>query len=178
MFKAVKGYEGIYEVNELGQVRSIDRMVEHKDGRVRKYKGKELKLAMDRARYAVVYLSKNGVVKTCKVHRLVADAFVSNPDNLPEVHHKNHVRNDNRVCNLQWVTRAEQTDDHRRAATSKASSTRVRVVGHDIDRIYDSALAVQRELGISNSYVSLVANGKYEQAKGYRIYFVDKEIEA
>lgn len=167
MYKAIKGYEGFYETNELGQVRSIDRVVECKDGSVRKYKSRELKPGMDKHGYTLVRLTKNGVAKTCTVHRLVAEAFIPNPKKLPEVHHKNHDRTDNRAKNLQWVTKAEQMDEHLRAALG----TKLRVVGHGIDKTYNSAMAVQRELGISQPYVSMVANGIHKQAKGYRIFF-------
>lgn len=169
MYKAIKGYECIYEVNELGRVRSVDRTVKCKGGSIRKYKGRDLKPSMDQGGYAVVILSKNGIHKMAKVHRLVAEAFLPNPDNLPQVHHVNHDRTDSRVHNLKWVTSAEQIDDHWRAARG----TRLRVVGHGIDKIFISAIAVKRELGIDNSYAMEVAKGIREQAKGYKIYFAD-----
>ena len=173
MYKAIKGYEGIYKINELGQVRSIDRIVEYKNGSIREYKGKELKPRVYKSGYAIVTLNKNGVAKTCSVHRLVAETFLPNPDNLTEVHHLNHDRNDNRAENLQWVTRAEQIDDHLKAALG----TSLRVVGHGIDKIFISSRAVKQELGIDNSAALKVAKGMYKQIKGYRIYFVDQETE-
>ena len=173
MYKAIKGYEGFYEVNELGQIRSIDRIVKYKNGIIRKHDGKELKPLIDTGGYAMVRLNKNGIAKMRKVHRLVAEAFLPNPDNLPQVHHKNHNTKDNRACNLQWVTSAEQIDDH----WIMAQGTRLRVVGHGIDKIFISAKAVQRELGIADTYVLNTAKGKYKQAKGYRIYFADQETE-
>ena len=169
MFKAIKNYEGIYEINELGEVRSVDRVVECKDGSVRRRKGKVLKPRMTQKGYAMVGLNKNGIVKKRYVHRLVAETFLPNPENLPEVHHKNHDPKDNRAENLAWVTRAEQRDEHWRAARG----TRVRVVGNGIDKTFISAMAVQRELGINQSYVLQTAKGKSERAKGYQIYFVD-----
>ena len=173
MYKSINGYEGIYEINELGKIRSVDRIVECKDGSIRKYKGKELKLLMDQGGYVMVGLHKNGIIKMMRVHRLVAETFLQNPDNLPEVHHKNHDKKDNRARNLAWVTRDEQRDDHWTKAQSKAQGTRLRVVGHGIDKIFISAHEVERELGISSPYVSMVANGIRKQAKGYRIYFAD-----
>ena len=170
MYKSIKGFEGFYEISESGKVRSVDREVEYKGGSARKRKGKELKPAMDRGGYATVPLSKNGIIKKMKVHRLVAEAFVPNPDSLPEIHHKNHVRNDNRAENLKWVSKAEQHDDQWRAARG----VRLRVVGHGIDEIFISAMAVQRELGIDQSNALQVAKGKRKQAKGYKIYFAGK----
>ena len=173
MYKSINGYEGIYEINELGKIRSVDRIVECKDGSIREYKGKELKLLMDKGGYVMVGLHKNGIIKMMRVHRLVAETFLQNPDHLPEVHHKNHDKKDNRARNLAWVTRDEQRDDHWIKAQSKAQGTRLRVVGHGIDKIFISAHEVERELGISSPYVSMVANGIRKQAKGYRIYFAD-----
>lgn len=174
MYKAIKGYEGIYEVNEFGKVRSVDRIVECKDGSIKKYNGKELKLQMNVYGYTFVRLYKNGINKMMKVHRLVAETFLPNPDNLPQVHHINHDRKDNRSCNLKWVTSAEQRDEHWR----EARGAKIRVVGHGIDKIFITAMAVHRELGISYTYVLDTAKGKFEQAKGYKIYFADQETEA
>ena len=173
MYKSIKGYEGIYEVNELGRIRSVDRTVEFKDGSIRKYKGKELKPYMNKDGYAMVQLHKNGITKTYLVHRLVAETFLPKPDNLPEIHHLNHDRKDNRARNLQWVTRSEQMDEHWRAA----KGTRLRVVGNGIDKIYNSSYEVERELGINQSNALLVAKGIRKQANGYKIYFADQEIE-
>ena len=173
MYKAIKGYEGFYEVNELGKIRSVDRIVKFKDGSVRKYKGKELKPSMDQSGYAIVHLNKNGIAKTCNVHRLVAETFVPNPNNLSQVHHLNHERKDNRAQNLAWVTISEQRDDHWRAARG----TSLRVVGNGIDKIFISAHEVKRELGVSNSNALQVAKGMRKQANGYKIYFADQEIE-
>ena len=183
MFKAIKGYEGFYEINELGQIRSVDRVIELRNGGTRKRKGKELKLQKNQYGCATILLSKNGVAKTFQVHRLVANAFVPNPDNLSEVHHINHDKKDNRACNLKWATgaknlkwttRAEQKVERWKSAMSKArKKTKLRVVGHGIDKVFISSMEVQRKLGINQSYALQVAKGKHKQAKGYKIYFAE-----
>lgn len=177
MYKSIKGYEGIYEVNELGKVRSVDRIVKLQNGGTRKRKGKELKPSMNEHGYAMVGLHKNGILKMMTVHRLVAEAFLPNPDNLPEVHHLNHDKKDNRARNMQWVSKAEQRDEHWTKAQSKAKGTRLRVVGNGIDKIFISAQEVERELGVSNSNALLVAKGIRKQANGYKIYFANQETE-
>ena len=175
MYKAINGYECIYEVNELGKIRSIDRELKSKNGSIRKYKGKELNPAMTNQGYFIVQLNKNGIYKTHSVHRLVAEAFLPNPDNLPQIHHINHERKDNRACNLQWVSKAEQRDEHWTKAQSKAKGIRLRVVGHGIDKIYNSAHEVERELGVDRNCARKVARGIYKKSKGYKIYFADQE---
>lgn len=171
MYKSIKGYEGYYEVNELGEVRSVDRKVKCKNGKIVNYKGKELKLSMNECGYLTVGLNKNGIYKMMKVHRLVADAFLPNHDNLPEVHHLNHDTKDNRACNLKWVSKSEQFDDHWRAARG----TKLRVVGHGIDKIFISSMEVERVLGVNHTNALRVAKGKFKQMKGYKIYFADYE---
>lgn len=173
MYKAIKGYEGIYEINEFGQVRSVDRIVKLKDGGIRKRQGKELKLFTNELGYSIIRLQKNGIAKTYIVHRLVAEAFLPNPNNLPEIHHLNHDRKDNRIQNLMWVSRSGQRDEHWRATQSKIKGTRLRVIGDGIDKIYNSAREVERELGIDRTSVMKVAKGIYKQTKGYKVYIAD-----
>ena len=97
IWKDIEGYEGKYQVNQIGQVRSLNY---HMTG-----KTKRLKPVTNTFGYLQVHLSKNGKCKYYVVHRLVAQAFIPNPDNLPEVNHINEVKTDNRVSNLEWCTR-------------------------------------------------------------------------
>ena len=176
MYKAIKGYEGVYEINEFGQIRSVNRNVYYQDGRVRKYKGKNLKLMTDKDGYFIIGLHKNGVSKTWRVHRLVADTFLKNPDNLPEIHHINHNIKDNTLQNLMWVSEAGQIDEHWRKTQSKIRGTKLRVIGNGIDEIYNSSREVERELGLENTSVMKVAKGIYKQIKGYKVYFEDASV--
>jgi len=103
-WKQIPGYPG-YEASTEGQIRSIDR----KDTAGRNRKGKVLKPATKADGYLMVGLRKDGQTIGCNVSRLVAQAFLPNPKNKPEVRHINNVRADNEVVNLQWVTKAENT---------------------------------------------------------------------
>ncbi len=108
-WKPVVGYEGIYSVSNLGRVRSEDRIIEEHNGRQRINKGRVLKpFGTGKCRaYLAVDLRKNGKRKTTKVHRLVAIAFISNPDDCPQVNHLNGDKSNNTVSNLEWTTNLE-----------------------------------------------------------------------
>lgn len=103
-WKPVLGYEGLYEVSNCGRVRSLDTYRKGRNGSIIFCKGKILKPFKNTQGYLKVVLCKNGKVKTFRVHRLVAEAFISNPDNLPCVNHKDENKQNNVVSNLEWCS--------------------------------------------------------------------------
>ena len=98
IWRDIAGYEGIYQVSNMGRVKSFYGIGENL-----------LTPSSNKSGYMYVVLTKDGVRKSCKVHTLVARAFISNPENKPVVHHKDSNRSNNRVENLQWVTHQENT---------------------------------------------------------------------
>ena len=106
IWKAVVGYEGIYEVSSLGRVRSLDKI---KIGSRfnSNIKGKILSLRVVNHGYRALILQNNNIKKNVPVHRIVAKAFIPNPEGKKEVNHINLIKDDNRVENLEWCTRSE-----------------------------------------------------------------------
>lgn len=111
IWKPIKGYEGLYEVSNLGRVRSLDREIIYKNGAKHIHKGKILKLQYDRYGYLYITLNNKCDTKKCTVHRLVAEAFIPNVDNKPCIDHINTIKDDNRVENLRWVTYKENMNN-------------------------------------------------------------------
>lgn len=106
----IEGYEGMYQVSSLGRVRSLDRVVEvHTEQGIeeRAYKGRILAQRDDKDGYKRVTLSNEGKHTTCQVHRLVAKAFIPNPEGKSEVNHKDMDKQNNELFNLEWNTRQE-----------------------------------------------------------------------
>lgn len=181
VWKAIPGYEGFYEVSNTGKVRSIYR-----------YK-RVLKPMIGRAGYERVDLFKNKDRKQFSVHRLVAMAFIENPEGKPMVNHKDESRRNNYADNLEWVTHIENcrygTAIQRRCANTKyrarkidrtnqikATSKPVMQFAKDgsFIRKWQSASECHRETGITVSSIRRAATGERKTAGGY----IFKEVTA
>ena len=103
IWKPIKDFEGYYEVSNIGRVRSLNYRNTGKE--------KVLKNIECSNGYLIVNLTKNGKQKIFKVHRLVAEAFIPNPEGKPYIDHINTIRTDNRVSNLRWVTQKENCNN-------------------------------------------------------------------
>lgn len=162
-----------YQVSNKGEVKSLNYK--------RTKKEKVLKLCKNSDGYLNVNLIKDGKAKNMKVHRLVADAFISNPENLPQVNHKNECKTDNRVENLEWCTskyninygtRMERvTKSISKANTNNPKlSKKIKCVETGVE--YHSTRDIERQFGFDHSHICACCNGKQKQAYGYRWEYV------
>lgn len=116
IWKEIKGFGGNYSVSSEGRVRS-NGLLKGKNSKVR-----ILKTELSKKGYLRVGLTKDGKQKKYLVHRLVAIAFLDNPNNLPDVNHRNECKTDNRLINLEWMSRRDNMNYGDR--TKKAATTR------------------------------------------------------
>lgn len=110
IWKDIKGYEGIYQASNLGRIKALARTwYSGKSGYTKKSKPEQImKYRLSKnTNYCLLKLVKAGREKHLYVHRLVAETFIPNPDNLPEVNHKDGNKENNCVDNLEWVTSKE-----------------------------------------------------------------------
>lgn len=161
----IKGYESLYEVSDQGRVRSL------------KF-GKEriLKPIRNTSGYLQVFLCKNGEKKTYRVHRLVAQTFIPNPHNLPEVNHKDENKENNSVHNLEWCTNKYNINygtRTQRQAEKLSKPVLQYTKSGELVREWKSTIDVQRNLGYFQNHISSCCNGKLKSAYNFIWKFKD-----
>ena len=166
VWRDVKGYEGLYQVSNMGRVKSLGR----KDRFGRVIKERILEPAVTHNGYLRVGLHVDGKRKMLRVHRLVCEAFHENPDNKSEVNHVNEDKTDNRACNLEWSTRTENCNHgSRNERVAKVLSKPIGQFSLDgkLIKVWQSACEARRQTGFDEGYVGAVARGKFKQAYGF-----------
>jgi hypothetical protein len=177
-WRPVRDYEGVYEVSNLGRVRSVDRNNVGGPWGKQKTIGRIKAVGHDPNGYTVVALYlKDRKMKMVKVHRMVAQSFIANPQNKPCVNHKNGIKTDNRVENLEWNTNKENMDHA--WATGLKNTSQYRYYGAvDGEKCWKSKIKEKDALDIlknckrTNKSIAFYANkhGLSESATSHIVY--------
>lgn len=180
VWKYIPGYEGYYEVSNKGLVRSVERIVKGRFGGVAVRRGVLLRPGKSKTGYMRCLLVKDNVRKNIGVHRLVALAFIPNPDNKKTVNHINGIKTDNRVENLEWCTVAENNRHARRLGLNIAKSGKEH---HSYGLNNKSALVLKNihtgslksvrevadEYGVTGRHITMMIKGERTNKTNYKL---------
>ena len=166
LWRDIKGYKGYYQVSNLGRIKSLERKCKTSKGE-RTVPEKIKKLGNDKNKYKIITLYKQGTNKTFKVHRLVAEAFIPNVNNLSQVNHKDENKSNNCLQNLEWCDASYNTNYGTR--NEKVSNKLKKpILQFDLDgnfiREWLSATDVGREV---KGRICNCLKGRYKTACGY-----------
>ena len=191
IWKDVDGYEGLYQVSNYGNVKSVKR--EGKNGR--NYGGNVLKPSLNKScGYLTVGLSSGGFTKTFLLHRLVAEAFIPNPSSKKEINHIDGNKHNNHISNLEWNTRLENMRHAKEHNLLKFKVGECHYMYHrygqkhpnakkivqsdlndNIVKIWECGADIERELGIPKSNICICCKGGRKKAGGYKWRFAENE---
>lgn len=156
-WRDIEGFEGLYQVSNLGQVKSLRT-------------GILLRQAKNKFGYLLCVLCVKGDMNSKRVHRLVAQAFLENPSNLPQVNHKDGNKANNNVENLEWCTCSENT---RHAVSNELFSTSKKIRVVETGKVYTSIGSCARDISGSGANISHCLYGKRKTHKGYHFEWVE-----
>lgn len=189
IWKDIQGYEGLYQCSNLGRIKSLNRYKQARNGSISSFKEIIKKLQTTRKGYLVVTLNRNKERKTFFVHRLVAQAFIPNPDNKPQIDHINTNRTDNRVNNLRWVTPLENSNNpltkenlkNYRDKMKSGDYSHSKIVlqyslSGDFIKEWTNITTIHKEMNYNPSCISECCNNKQKTAYGFLWKFKDKTI--
>lgn len=181
IIKNLMGYEGLYLIDSLGNIVSCPRQQGSRF--VNQYK--ILGTKVNRLGYKEVALSKDGKTRTVLLHRLIAMHFIDNPNNLPCVNHINGIKSDNRIENLEWCTRSQNTKhayDNNLGGFQNFANAGIKAMNENTQYVLVRAIAPSGEelqfrsskevaeyIGTNNDEVTRAIR-KSQRVKGYRVF--------
>lgn len=179
IWKDIPSYEGYYQVSNLGNFRSLPRVIRYKGSGLRNYPAKNLLTETTKDNYQRIVLMKEGVKKRFQAHRLVALVFLPNPKNKPCINHIDGNKSNNCVDNLEWCTHSENTTHAIKTGlldVSKHHPSNAKSI-HCIDtgEIFISMYSAVTWLGKNYTSISTLSRGikKHGKAFGYRWKFIN-----
>jgi hypothetical protein len=171
-WKAVKDFEGYYEVSSKGQVRSVDRIIKRTHPKSGKefdqiQKGKLLSQGLVRG-YLTVGLYKNGEGKSYRVNRIVALAFIPNPNNFPFVGHDDDVKTNNTVENLYWTTALENATHNDKHLERYERNSKSVIATKEKEKLFFTSIRQAKQEGFSDTAIRNVLAGLSKTHKEYK----------
>lgn len=168
-WKDIVGFEGLYQVSSLGRVKSLGR--EHWNGKGHWWSADRIKEQRNDVKgYKVVTLCKECNTTVAKVHRLVALAFIPNPDNLPVVNHKDENKQNPKLDNLEWCTN-DYNINYGTAIARASESKKKPIIQLDLNgniiKYWDSAKVAANSLNITACHITRAIKGKRKSHGGY-----------
>lgn len=169
IWKSIKGFEDRYEVSTFGRIKSLSRVKVGKSNSSFVTEEKILSLSFNKDGYKKCSLHKDGKRYTYQVHRLVAETFIPNPNNLSQVNHKDWDRTNNTVSNLEWCSHRYNSENRR--IKSNRAFTEYRIAQFDFCGkcigTYDNINSASLSTDIIPSRIKLCADGVINQAGNY-----------
>ena len=165
-WRDIKGYEGIYQVSSLGRIKSLPRYTRNGSCKYEKI----LKQCDDKEGYKILNLYKNGKHKTFRVHRLVAQEFIPNPNNLPEINHKDENPANNNLENLEWCT-CKYNHNYgtwREKRKGKKNPRARKIMCTDTGKIFDTIKEASEYYKIGRTNIGECLAGRSNTAGGYK----------
>jgi hypothetical protein len=181
IWKDIKGFEGLYKVSNTGKVKSLTRKVKGKSGSYRTINEKLISLTDNGKGYLVLTLYKDEKRYFKKIHRLVAEAFIDNPLNKPEVNHKDGNKKNNNVNNLEWVTTLENCQHrqlNRLGNIENATKSKYKPIAKidlntgKIIKKFSSVKEAAKEFNCHLDAIARVARGERNSYKGYGYKYI------
>lgn len=157
VWKDIEGYEGLYKVSNFGRVKRVTT-------------GRILKNGKNRGGYLYVNLCKQGVTSNKRIHRLVAQAFIPNPENKQDINHIDEDKTNNIVSNLEWTTRKENLN-HGTHNNRVSRSLSIPIIAINLktgeSKEFCSGKECARQLGLNPGHITSVLKGRNKQTGGY-----------
>lgn len=176
IWKDIEGYEGLYQVSNMGRVKSCERYRVGPTGNNSLFKERILQQYLN-GHYLKVTLCIEGTVKLCTVHRLVAIAFIDNINSSPQVNHIDGIKTNNTVSNLEWATALENQRHKIEVLQYKPKKGFESSMGIPVEQIaldgtvvgvYGSCKDAQRQTGIGNANINRCIKNKRSTAGGFK----------
>lgn len=176
-WRDVVGYEGQYQVSNIGGIKSLDYI----DSRHRPHKGRTKSTKKNNRKYIQVHLCRDAIKKDKLLHRLIAEAFIPNEANLPQVNHKDEDKNNNRIDNLEWcdnlynrhygtgIERMAQHHDYAKMGKRIRKPIAQYSLTGELIRVWGGICLAKEALGLSKneSCICACCNGNKLKAHGY-----------